>query len=174
MGIWGCEGLLSIYATCSAWLPDCMFADDAAQSIIAFLTVVCRHTGGRYIAPEVSMHNTRATHKCSSKCAQLFAVCTLSFCTTQEKYELKITSMKSHKTCGRYNCARGVNAQHKHALISTCTDDFVCFNNNVNKSMFIELTFSYTAMGKTRNMKWYNKVSIHKTRQHPHTSAQQP
>ena len=40
-------------------LPDCMFADDAAQSIIAFLTVVCRHTGGRYIAPEVSMHNTR-------------------------------------------------------------------------------------------------------------------
>ena len=60
-------------------LPDCMFANDAAQSIIAFLTVVCRHTGGRYIAPEVSMHNTRATHKCSSKCAQLFAVCTLSF-----------------------------------------------------------------------------------------------
>ena len=85
--------MLSIYATCYAWLADCMFANDAAQSIIAFLTVVCRHTGGRYIAPEVSMHNTRATHKCSSKCAQLFAVCTLLFCTTQEKYELKITSM---------------------------------------------------------------------------------
>ena len=78
-------------------LPDCMFADDAAQSIIAFLTVVCRHTGGRYIAPEVSMHNTWATHK-------LFL--------TQQK----VWSMKEYEMV-----QRGVNAQHKTRSTHECS-----------------------------------------------------
>ena len=130
-------------------LPDCMFADDAAQSIIAFLTVVCRHTGGRYIAPEVSMHNTRAkshTQMCKQVCTIICSPYTIILHSRGKIGPINHVYEIAQSWWPIY-CAWGVNAQRKHALTSTCRAYFVCFNNNVTRSMFIELTISYITMG---------------------------